>query len=375
MAKRRHLVVERHEAESYILISLVAFAATIILVRLFLELTGYPQVGNSTLHIAHLLWGGLLLFVSALMALIWDNPSFMRIAAALSGVGIGLFIDEVGKFITQSNDYFFPAAAPIIYGFFLLTVLLFLFVRRPDGHDPRRSMVLALEQLQDAIYGELDEEEAKELVHNLDVARQSERQEITQMAAHLYDYVEQGNVPFRNYQPSIAQRISSTVETWGCRLGRHWHRILILAGLVIIAFSALATFFGLIWVAVSPEATTQAFIADLAAAAQQTDAKSVTGNYLRYILQFGVGIVALVAIFFILHGKEGRGLVFAMLAVVLGLTAVQLVTFYLDQFTAIIPTLFQFGFLLLVLAYQRWYPESVQIEKTGNQKTGRPVDL
>jgi hypothetical protein len=24
--------------------------------------TGYPQIGNSTLHIAHVLWGGLLLF-------------------------------------------------------------------------------------------------------------------------------------------------------------------------------------------------------------------------------------------------------------------------------------------------------------------------
>ena len=117
MVKRRQFIVERHEAESYVLISLVSFAITIIAVRLFLELTGYPQVGNSTLHVAHLLWGGLLLFVSVMMTLIWDNPSFMRVAAALSGVGIGLFIDEVGKFITQNNDYFFPPAAPIIYRF------------------------------------------------------------------------------------------------------------------------------------------------------------------------------------------------------------------------------------------------------------------
>ncbi len=178
MAKRRQFIVERHEAESYVLISLVAFAVTIIAVRLFLELTGYPQVGNSTLHVAHLLWGGLFLFASVMIALIWDNPSLMRIAAALSGVGIGLFIDEVGKFITQNNDYFFPPAAPIIYGFFLLTVLLFLYVRRPDGHDPRRSMVTALEQLQDAIYGELDEEEVKELGRNLELATKSERPEI-----------------------------------------------------------------------------------------------------------------------------------------------------------------------------------------------------
>ena len=35
--------VERAYAESYLLISIAAFAGSVILTRLFLELTGYPE--------------------------------------------------------------------------------------------------------------------------------------------------------------------------------------------------------------------------------------------------------------------------------------------------------------------------------------------
>jgi len=115
MSVRRTIFVEREEAPTYLLLSLVSFGATVIAtvigVRLFLQLTGYPQLGGGMLHIAHLLWGGLALFVAVLLVLIWDNPGAMSSAAVLSGVGIGLFIDEVGKFITRGNDYFYPPAS------------------------------------------------------------------------------------------------------------------------------------------------------------------------------------------------------------------------------------------------------------------------
>ena len=358
MNKPRFLFVERDEAETYLLLSLVSFGATVILVRLFLQLTGYPQIGNGTLHIAHLLWGGLFLFVAVLLVLIWDNPGALTSAAVFSGVGIGLFIDEVGKFITQANDYFFPPAAPIIYGFFLLTVFLYLYVRRPDGHDPRRAMVHALEELQNAIYGDLEEGDVQDLAANLELARQSGRQEISHLADVLHEYIQQGNVPFKDTEPGFLRRVSLTLSSWGSRLGRDWHRIFILVGLVIIALSALVTFGTLIWVAVSPAATTQALFANLATEAGKSDVSSVIGQYLRVILQVVIGMIAISAIYLILKGKEGRGLAFGLVAVILSLTALQLITFYLDQFTAILPTLFQFGFLLLILAYRRWYLSS-----------------
>ena len=111
--------VERAHAETYLLIALTAFASSVVLTRLFLAITGYPQLGNSVLHIAHALWGGLLLLAAILLPLILANRWALSLSALLSGLGVGLFIDEVGKFITQQNDYFYPPAAPLIYAFFL----------------------------------------------------------------------------------------------------------------------------------------------------------------------------------------------------------------------------------------------------------------
>ncbi|MGB3716724.1 MAG: hypothetical protein WA996_20080, partial [Candidatus Promineifilaceae bacterium] len=114
--------VRREHAEYYLLTSLIAFGVTVIAIRVFLQLTGFPQIGSSVLHIAHALWGALLLFIAVLLPLAFANRWAIQASALLSGIGIGLFIDEVGKFITQTNDYFFPPALALIYGFFLVTV-------------------------------------------------------------------------------------------------------------------------------------------------------------------------------------------------------------------------------------------------------------
>jgi hypothetical protein len=126
----------REGAERSLLLVIVSFTIAVVGTRWFLQATGYPQVGGGELHIAHMLWGGLLLVVAALLALIVSASWVAPVAAILTGAGTGLFIDEVGKFITASNDYFYPLAAPLIYGLLLALVLLFVVVRRRQGAAP-----------------------------------------------------------------------------------------------------------------------------------------------------------------------------------------------------------------------------------------------
>ena len=76
MSMKTRRAVKRPFAETYILISLTAFALTVVVTRVFLELAGYPQVGNSVLHIAHAIWGGLLAWV--FLSTRWGNLLLRR---------------------------------------------------------------------------------------------------------------------------------------------------------------------------------------------------------------------------------------------------------------------------------------------------------
>lgn len=90
-------------------------------------MTGNPRIVFGEWHIAHMLWGGLAMLGAILIYMVYDNERSQRTATVLSGVGWGLFIDEIGKFLTKDNDYWFRPAIIFIYVSF---VLLFLLYRR-----------------------------------------------------------------------------------------------------------------------------------------------------------------------------------------------------------------------------------------------------
>jgi hypothetical protein len=119
------LAIRNEDSPLQIEMYLVASAMTILLIRAGLYATGYPQLGGNGIHIAHMLWGGLLMFVSQLLTMCFLGRDVHRLAAILGGVGFGAFIDELGKFITSNNDYFFKPTPFLLYsGFCVMFVLL-----------------------------------------------------------------------------------------------------------------------------------------------------------------------------------------------------------------------------------------------------------
>ena len=330
-------IVRRERAEEYLFFSLVAFAGTVIFTRAFLHLTGFPQLGNDILHIAHALWGGLFLFVAVLLPLTMANRWALQTSAILSGIGIGLFIDEVGKFITQNNDYFYPPAASLIYGFFLLCVFVFVLFRRSHHADPRQAMYNVLDGFQDILDGDLDEAEADRIEGQLAIAMWSERQEIKTFAQVLSDYLAGQKAQLPRARPSILKRIVRWTDTIGQRLGRRVHRTIVASVLILWLLAVIG------------------YIVVLVHSGTNLNPQVLRWRDALIGIQSAVGVLMLVAVIAWFSRNEETGLRFAILGFLLSLVALQMYYFYISQFSATVTTLVQFGFLQTLTTYRRWY--------------------
>jgi len=131
---------------------LVSAVVAVLLTRLYLELTGFPRIGGGGLHIAHLLWGGLLMLSALVLLLSVLGKRTKRWAAVLGGLGFGLFVDELGKFVTDDNNYFFQPAIALIYVLFVVLFLAFKAIER-RSLTPEELLVNAADMLREVILG------------------------------------------------------------------------------------------------------------------------------------------------------------------------------------------------------------------------------
>ena len=136
----------------------IAAITTILAVRFYLKLTGYPQIGNSTLHISHLLPGTVLMLIAIILLLAAVNRAVRYFSAVMAGIGFGLVWDELGKFVTKDNNYFFHATPGLIYLSFVILYLVVRYVsQRRLSQDDYMANVLDL--VKDAAINDLDERE------------------------------------------------------------------------------------------------------------------------------------------------------------------------------------------------------------------------
>src|ERR1043166_8768757 len=132
---------------------LVTAVLTVLALRVYLAAANYPQLGGNGLHVAHVLWGGLLMAIAMTILLSVLTPESQLVAAAIGGAGFGMFIDELGKFLTSDNNYFFKPTAALIYAVFVLFFMTARELRRYRTLTPRENLVNAVEASKELALG------------------------------------------------------------------------------------------------------------------------------------------------------------------------------------------------------------------------------
>jgi hypothetical protein len=169
---RRSLSRLTRDAEAPLLLEsfFVAAVASFLGIRWFLALTGYPRIGSNGIHIAHMLWGGLLMLLALMLLLAFLDRSVQHLAAVIAGLGFGTFIDEIGKFVTADNNYFYRPAIALIYGLFVVAFLVARALLGQRRLSETEALANALDLLEGTLEGPIEPDDRARIQRLLELA-------------------------------------------------------------------------------------------------------------------------------------------------------------------------------------------------------------
>lgn len=206
MFEKLFIRYDKHETLfEYFFISSVV---SILVIRFSLKLANYPQLGGKTLHIAHMLWGGLLLLIAFLAVSLLISNRVKFVSAIIGGVGFGMFIDEVGKFVTRDNDYFFQPTFAIVYVVFVLIYIFYKVLETVRPFSKTEYLANSIELLKDILLNELDMDERRRALHYL--KKSDERNLLTPILIRVFNEVKHLQKP----RPNIITRTHDWLRIW-----------------------------------------------------------------------------------------------------------------------------------------------------------------
>ena len=156
LSHRKYFLIRRMDAPKFLEYLLISSFATIIAIRVFLHLTGYPQLGGGGLHIAHMLYGGILMLAVIVILLAFVDDRLVVASSVIGGIGWGIFIDELGKFITSDNNYFFQPTIALIYVISIMLFLIFRAIEQDIKPSEKEHLIQAMNIYRQSIIAGID---------------------------------------------------------------------------------------------------------------------------------------------------------------------------------------------------------------------------
>ncbi len=215
---------------------LVSAVVTVLVIRLYLYVTGYPQVGGDTLHIAHMLWGGLGMVIAFGMLLLFADSVWKPPAALAGGIGFGAFIDELGKFITKDNDYFFQPTIAIMYAVFIVLFFAARYLDRKREPTEADHLYLAAQGVAWQAIGKLDKRRQKESLANLEASGNT-----SEFALRLQELLENADLVEESEQSRILALRDRAAGLYWKLVRQKWLLPVVIGLFVIRAVEIVAT--------------------------------------------------------------------------------------------------------------------------------------
>jgi hypothetical protein len=275
-----------------------------------------------------------------------------------------LFIDEIGKFITRSNDYFFPLAAPLIYAFFLLSVLVYLWIRNQRSDDPSNEFYRILDLLERGASPNLSPQEQDRLVQRLrQITARSAHPRSIRLAENALSILEAETEKPRTrdfgFFEAWLERFREVEARW---IGQTRIKVALILGFLFLALRGLLVVVVILvlMIEIVAPSSWQEIIATPWWDKNPIGAPRLILFAFVLFSEAAIGLSMLAVTGLLLTGKIRRGITIGYWVLLFSLTALHLPVFYFEQFEGITTTLLQFSLLLGIIRYRFYFPESME---------------
>ena len=346
------VLVKRENASELVLTVMLSAITSVLVTRFALEITDHFQLGRGPWHLAHVLWGGLAMFIGGMMPQLFHGDKVRKWGALIFGVGCGLFIDEIGKFLTRDNNYFFQPAILFIYGFFVLLFLLYRYLERINKKEAKTLIYQTLSELEEVAENDLEVNEKENILRRLALAVERSKGGQQLFAQHLAVLVEQLPAKTVNKKANWLMRVYKKVKWFSYY--KIFRRKVVLYSLVIMAIGDIVsniytTYSLLIW---RENGYNLASFIEKEVLFPRFDSYMVGGKMIVDILS---SLLFFGGLFFVLRKKVRFGIYFFQTGLLVNIFMASLFNFYFEQFSAVLTLLVNLAILLGLSRFKRDY--------------------
>lgn len=332
---------KRSSAADYLLLFMISAAASVLITRFYLYLFDYPQLTRGNIHFAHIIYGGILLSMSNIVLLCLHGRRSRQVGAVLAGFGFGQFIDELGKFITRTNNYFYQPVPMIIYVCFIILFFIYRYLNEYTPLQPREVFYQILEELEEVAEGKYFPATKKKLNFWIDKLK-TDASPLYQNFARTFEVsIREISITHTPKPREYVQKIRSSWR-WVDEFTTERRPVFYFLVAIFLAYIAV-TSFGIISFLVNLLNRHYEKLQFLAVT--PFDWFMIGG---LFVSQFWSTVLMFRGFLFLISRKRDRALALFRNGLAVNILVTQLFTFYFEQFSAVIVLTFILGLFAIV---------------------------